>query len=77
MYIETAEEIKDAILSLVITRPGCWERYSEHALEKEALILPRLAARVSGSCAGRQSMCTLLARANSINWIDMCDACPS
>ena len=34
----TAEETKDAILSLVMTRPGWyWERYSEHALEKAAL----------------------------------------
>ena len=34
--LETAEETKDATLSLVITQPGCWERYSEHALEKKA-----------------------------------------
>ena len=71
-----AEETKGAMLSLVMPRRGYWERYSEHAMGKEALKDLNTPMSRGWSkcvmCTGRQRMCTSLACANSINWIDTC-----
>ena len=50
--LEFAEETKDAILSLVITQPGYWEKYRVNMEKKDLkdLNTPHLRARAIGPC---------------------------